>query len=239
MTDENQPVQGQVQPVEAGRELAVAIDDCWARIGVMGDKSCERLTHHVHCRNCPVYAAAGERLLDRPLTPDYRRDWALHFAKPKVRLTPGSVSLVLFRIGCEWLALPTNAFQEVVERRKMHSIPHRRNTALLGIVNVRGELLVAVSLAKVLGVQHAAKAAPGHITYERLLVSSWEGQRIVFPVDEVYGVHRCDPEQLRESPATLSKSGTSYTRSVLHWEGKLVCCLDTGQLFPALSQSIA
>ncbi|HBP1772226.1 TPA: chemotaxis protein CheW, partial [Pseudomonas aeruginosa] len=35
------------------------VDDCWNRIGVHGDKSCERLAEHVHCRNCEVYAAAA------------------------------------------------------------------------------------------------------------------------------------------------------------------------------------
>jgi chemotaxis-related protein WspD len=186
-----------------------------------------------------VYAAAGARLLDRPLTPDYRRDWALHFASPKIRLNPVSVSLVLFRIGPEWLAMPTSAFQEVVEQRKIHTVPHRRKGALLGLVNVRGELLVAVSLARVLGMELSRKPDATRTRYERLLVASWESSRAVFPVDEVHGVHRCDPEQLREPPATLSKSGTSYTQSVLHWQGNLVCCLDTSLLFPALRQSIA
>ena len=41
------------------------VDDCWNRIGIRGDKSCERLPEHVHCRNCPVYAAAAKRILDR------------------------------------------------------------------------------------------------------------------------------------------------------------------------------
>ena len=41
------------------------IDDCWNRIGVHGDKSCERLQAHIHCRNCEVHAVAAIRLLDR------------------------------------------------------------------------------------------------------------------------------------------------------------------------------
>jgi chemotaxis-related protein WspD len=206
---------------------------------VGGDCSCERLVQHVHCRNCPVYAAAGELMLDRSLTPDYRHDWARHLSSPKFRVTPGSVSLVLFRVGPEWLALPTPSFQEVVELRRIHSIPHRRQSALLGIVNVRGELLVAVSLVRVLGLERSKPGPASRTHHYRMLVCNWESQRIVFPVDEVHGVHRCDPEQLSEPPATLSKSGTSYTRAVLHWQGNLVCCLDASLLFPALSQSIA
>ncbi len=45
------------------------VDDCWNRIGVRGDKTCERLAEHVHCRNCPVHAAAANRLLDRLALP--------------------------------------------------------------------------------------------------------------------------------------------------------------------------
>ena len=215
--------------------LPATLDDCWSRIGVMGDGSCAELRKHIHCRNCPVYAAAGERLLDRGLSADYRREWALHFSAPKRKLAPGSISLVLFRLGGEWLALPTQVFQEVVERRKIHTIPHRRQGALLGIVNVRGELVVAVSLARALGIADNLAASKT----ERLLVAIWETHRLVFPVDEVYGVHRCDPENLGEPPSTLVKSGTSYTQAVLHWQDKLVCCLDSNLLFPALSQSIA
>lgn len=223
-------------PLATAAERALApVDDCWSRIGVRGNGSCAELSKHIHCRNCPVYASAGARLLDRPVTEDYRRGWAIHFSLPKRQLTPGSVSLLLFRLGCEWLALPTQMFQEVVELRKAHTIPHRRQGALLGIVNVRGELLVAVSLAKVLGIE--APEDPPRTA--RLLVTVWESQRVVFPVDEVYGVHRCDPEQLTEPPSTLAKSGNSYTRSVLQWQKNLVCCLDTELLFPALSQSIA
>jgi len=35
---------------------------CWRRIGVSGDRSCPELAQHVHCRNCPVYAGAAQRL---------------------------------------------------------------------------------------------------------------------------------------------------------------------------------
>jgi len=146
---------------------------------------------------------------------------------------------VLFRIGPEWMALPTAAFQEVVEKRKVHSIPHRRQGTLIGIVNVRGELLVAISLARLLTLTHGQPAGGGRFTGERLLVASWENHRVVFPVDEVAGVQRFNPDQLREPPATLTKSGTSYTQAIVHWEKRIVSCLDADLLFPALSQSIA
>ena len=45
-------------PLIASDQLP-AVDDCWNRIGIHGDKSCERLAAHVHCRNCEVHAAAA------------------------------------------------------------------------------------------------------------------------------------------------------------------------------------
>ena len=41
-----------------------ALDACWQRIGVQGDRSCERLVQHVHCHNCERHAEAAVLLLD-------------------------------------------------------------------------------------------------------------------------------------------------------------------------------
>ena len=223
---------------DAPPDLQVAINDCWRRIGVNGDGSCLELQQHFHCRNCPVYSAAGAQLLERSLLADYRQDWALHFARPKPAIATGEISVVLFRIGTEWLALPTGSFQEVADMRKIHTIPHRRKGALLGLVNVRGELVLCLALHKILGLTRATEKSSDRAVYERLLVATAESRRLAFPVDEVHGVHRFNAEVLRDPPATLSKSGASYTLGVLPWNGKLTICLDAELLFPALNESI-
>src|SRR2546422_702365 len=112
------------------------IYDCWNTIGVEGNGTCRELVKFIHCRNCPVYSAAGTQLLDRPMPADYRREQAEHYAQPKKFSQPARLSLVLFRLASEWLALPTSAFQEVAERRALHSLPHRRRGLALGLVNV-------------------------------------------------------------------------------------------------------
>src|SRR6185503_5608888 len=96
-------------------------------------------------------AAAAIQLLDRPVIADYRREWSEHYAAEKKLTAPAKTSVVIFRIISEWLALPTHAFQEVAERRVMHTLPHRRRDLVLGLVNVRGELLICVSLGQWLG----------------------------------------------------------------------------------------
>ncbi|HMP82698.1 MAG TPA: chemotaxis protein CheW, partial [Verrucomicrobiota bacterium] len=181
------------------------VHDCWNTIGVDGNGSCRELVKFVHCRNCPVYSAAGLQLLDRPLPPGYRREWTEHFARVKKLGTPARTSVLIFRVASEWVALPTTAFQEIAEHRAMHSLPHRRGKIVLGLVNIRGELTICVSLARTLGmedeIEHQKKA---RAVFDRLLVAHWHGGRLAFPADGVHRIQHFQKDELGEPPATVS-----------------------------------
>lgn len=215
------------------------VPDCWNKIGVNGDGTCAELAKFVHCRNCPVYSAAGALLLDRDLPSGYRRDWTEYFACEKKRVVPGKLSVVIFRIGAEWLALPTRAFQEVAERRKIHSLPHRQHAVVLGLVNVRGELLICVCLGWLLGIDREAGAKPPRALGDRLVVTEWRGSRLALPVNEIHGIHRYDPDEVKEAPATVSRAGSGFTRGMLPWQGRMVGCLDEELLFSTLNRSLS
>jgi chemotaxis-related protein WspD len=217
------------------------VNDCWNRIGVSGDGSCRELESHVHCRNCPVYGAASVLLLDRALPPDALREWTERVAAENRTAEPGTEAVIIFRIGGEWLALPVRAFQEVAEPCPIHTLPHRRQGALLGLVNVRGELLICAALEGVLGLEKTAIAneeQPG-ATGGRLLVLQRDGNRLACPVDEIDGVHRYHPRELNEVPATVTRAAATYTVGILPWQGKTVGCLDDELLFYSLNQSLA
>src|ERR1700674_3487561 len=123
-------------------QTRIVVNDCWNRIGVGGDGSCVELEQHVHCRNCPIYSAAALSLLDRDLPDAYQSDWADHFAQAKPSREADTHSAIIFRIGPEWFAFPTLLFDEIAELRTIHSLPHQRSGAVLGLVNVRGELII-------------------------------------------------------------------------------------------------
>jgi chemotaxis-related protein WspD len=215
------------------------IQTCWNRIGVQGDGSCPELKKFIHCRNCGIFSSAAHRLLDRPLPEEYRREWTIHFAQEKKRATHTKLSAVIFRISDEWLALPTPAFQEVAERRRIHSLPHRRNSTVLGLANIRGELLICVALGRLLGLERAPSPQLARTTYDRLLVTSWESSRLVFPVDEVQGIHRFQGHELREPPATVAKSKPCFSEGILLWREKTIGLLDPALLFSSLNQNLA
>jgi chemotaxis-related protein WspD len=234
----NEPASSDDRSRSLPNTQAIVLRPCWNEIGVQGDATCPELHQVIHCRNCAVYSKAGVQLLDRPLLPGYRRAWTEHFAQE--RKLPGSArqSALLFRLGSEWLALPTPAFQEVAERRPVHSLPHRRQGVVLGLVNIRGELLICVSLDHLLGLAKSPLRKTPHTTYDRLLVAKWDRHRFVFPADEVRGILRFHAPELQEPPATLTKSRRSYTQGVLRWQDRAVGLLDADLLFSSLNRSL-
>jgi chemotaxis-related protein WspD len=219
---------------------SAAANNCWNRVGLWGDRSCPELKKVSHCRNCQVYSAAGVQMLDRALSPGYLSEWTELLARPKPARVTGTRSVVVFRIGTEWLCLPASTFQEVAENRVYHRLPHRDNKIVLGLINIRGELLICVSLGSVLNVVpiQAQKRDGQHSIYERLLVVTREGSRFVFPVSEVYGIHRYHPSELKETPSTVSHASAKYSRGVFLWQEKTVGCLDDELVFYTLNRSL-
>src|SRR5262245_44684534 len=128
------------------------IDDCWNRIGVAGDRSCAELNTHIHCRNCPVFSRAARSFFDRPAPSGYLTDWTRLLAEPAAPTDSDEVSLVIFRLHGEWLALGTRVVAEVTPTRPIQRIPHRSGQVLAGLVNLRGQLQLCVTLHGLLGV---------------------------------------------------------------------------------------
>lgn len=231
------PVIAELQ-VTRGVGMAVEVNDCWNKIGVEGNHTCRELPRYIHCHNCPVFSAAAVQFLDRPVTPEYRREWTEHFAREKKISTPAKTSAVIFRIGTEWLAMPTQAFQEIAERRVLHSLPHRRSGIVIGLVNVRGELLICASLGRLLGLEAPTRQKRLRAVFDRLLVADWDGHRFAFPVDEVHGVHRFHSADLREPPATVARSGFNCALGVFPWRKFTVGFLDPDALFASLNRNL-
>ncbi|WP_321888319.1 chemotaxis protein CheW [Paraburkholderia bannensis] len=234
------------------RSANLALDDCWNRIGVRGDSSCERLTQYVRCLNCPVFEQAAARMLDRPaqgaaqLSDAQIASQAQTQAQPQAQTqTPTGTARrdgsLVFRVGAEWLALPASALRYVGEARPVHSLPHRRSAAVLGVVNVRGVLTLAASLAELLHIDASAQttvATGARIATPRLLVTEWDGEMTAFPVDDVEGVAYFGADELLPAPATLAHAAGRNVRGVFVWRGRSVGVLEPDALFGALTRSL-
>src|SRR3954452_25630535 len=210
--------------------------DCWNQIGTSGDASCPELRTHVHCRNCPVFASAARAFFDRPAPGGYLAEWTRWLAQseePGGHESEGAIAagerdrvgVLIFRLGQEWLAFRTQTVAEGTLPRPVHRIPHRSNDVLIGLVELRGQLQLCISLSGLLGVEStlglarspspdrsnakAAGAEAGSLGGSGTELAAAPGTRLVvlrdrerseawvFPAEEVLGVHRLARGQMR------------------------------------------
>jgi chemotaxis-related protein WspD len=217
------------------------LDACWNEIGVRGDRSCPKLAGHVHCRNCPVFSSAALALLDAELPSQHLEQATRNVAARKSLAELDTHSVVVFRLGAEWLGLPTPGFQEIASERVIHSLPHRRGGLLLGLTNIRGELIVCVSLEQLLGLEpeQPPKGSDKRRTApRRLLVLRQHGQSLACPVDEVRGVQRFHERELKAVPATVARATATYTKAVLPGRDGTVGLLDLELVFYSANRGL-
>jgi chemotaxis-related protein WspD len=118
---------------------------------------------------------------------------------------------------------------------------------LEGLVNIRGQLQLCVSLHGLLGLEGKPTLMPSAgadaaLTAARLLVIERSGEqgteRWVFGVDEVAGVHRAIKSALRAVPSTVSQSGTRHCQALFDWQGRAVGLLDEARVFDGLCGAV-
>lgn len=214
---------------------AQAIDDCWNRIGIHGDRSCPLLVEHIHCRNCSVYSAAATRLLDRYALAQEER---VSIHSEELASDIKTRSIVVFRLGEEWLGLPTRCLVEVSPVQTIHSLPHQRSRALLGVANVRGALVACLSFVELLGLDSGSAPANASRIMPRMLIVAAEGGPVVVPVDEVDGIHAIETRLLDGASAPAQNANARFTRGVVQWKDRSLRLLDEQQLLSAVNRSL-
>jgi chemotaxis-related protein WspD len=219
-----------------------------------------------------VFASAARVFFDRPAPEGYLAEWTEWLASTEqhTRHTSGEalaesdrdrVSVLIFRLGDEWLAFRTQTIAEITMPRPIHRIPHRSSDILIGLVSLRGQLQLCISLHGLLGVQASREPQP-HAQAHRLSLAqgttsesqketgpgahSATGSHLVvlrdrersetwvFAADEVLGVHRLARGQVRNVSSALANPEVSFSQAVLSWEGRSVSFLDEQRVFAAL-----
>lgn len=205
------------------------IDQCWNLIGVWsaGVPSCDKLREVIHCRNCNVYIRIGRDVFEKEIPPEYISEWTKEYSKLKIEKRKSKESIIIFRLDNEWFGLPTKYLYEIIENRKIQSVPHYSGNVLLGLINVRGQIRLGFSLKNLLGV----KAEPDQLNgnngaIRRNIVIQFEDDSYVFPVDEISGVYRFDKQEYQEIPSTVNENVACSIDGILNLSGKQISCLN-------------
>jgi purine-binding chemotaxis protein CheW len=130
---------------------------------------------------------------------------------------------VRVRVAGEQYALAVGDVAEVVELGRVTPVPGAR-APLLGLCNLRGEILPVVDLAAILGISDQGRAA-------RLLVATHDGKRVGLAIGDVLDIAplpECTPEQ-----------GCGCVRATAVVAGALVGVIDAGTLLDTVAQGAA
>jgi chemotaxis-related protein WspD len=218
--------------------------DCWNRIGVGGDRTCPELERFVHCRNCPVFTAAARTFFDRPAPEGYLADWARWLASTTGDGARGSVTgndqemivadgdsttVLIFRLGAEWLAFRASTVAEVTTPRPIHRVPGRSNHVFAGLVNVEGQVQLCVSLHGLLGITPSGPATRLVVLRDRERGETW-----VFSADQVLNAQRVPGSQWRSPPTTLANPDVAFSEAIVSWNDRTIGLLDERRIFTAL-----
>lgn len=130
---------------------------------------------------------------------------------------------VRLRVGAESYALPVEHVLEVAELGEITPVPGSPR-AVLGVRNLRGEVLPVFDLAAVFGIERDGGAA-------RLLVAEHDGKRAGFAIDEVTDVG--------ELSAPAEETESQFLRGATLDEGELVGVVDVQRVFAALQEGQA
>ena len=216
------------------------IDDCWNRIGVWrsGNERCEKLDRVIHCYNCEVYADVGHSLLDRQSPEGYSQEWTRFLAQEVSDNRTDLNSVLVFRLGAEWLGLPVSLINEITLMRGIFDLPHNNNRIIRGLVNIRGILTVCISLGSLLGVDKPDEDwEEDENSIQRLIILNMKSGDVVFPVSEIHSITRFSNDELGPAPLSSKNSDSGFVHGMLEWNNKHVGCLDKDKIIDALNRT--
>jgi purine-binding chemotaxis protein CheW len=128
---------------------------------------------------------------------------------------------VRLRVASEAYAVPVQQVLEVADLGRVWAVPRAR-PELLGVRNLRGQILPVIDLTLLFGILRTGPPS-------RLLVAEAGGRQAGFAVDEVSGVGELgDPAEETESGLLL---GAALS------EGDLVGVIDVVRVFDVLEQA--
>lgn len=204
---------------------------CWRKIGVYGgDHSCVLIAQVHHCRNCQVFQDAARGAFAVEAAEDEEAHEFAPAGEP-------SLSLLVFRLGESWFGLPTASLAELAGNGAVRRVAHRSRGALEGLVGVRGELHLCVSLLERfgLGTRAAQRSAPAA---RLVLVRDHQDSLLAFRADQVLGLRSAPQGAVEAPPETLPEQLAACVRGVVPIDRLRVLLLDGDAVHACLAAGL-
>lgn len=141
--------------------------------------------------------------------------------KQEILLESGTneLEIVEFLIGENQFAINVMKVREILNPAPITKIPHS-HPHIEGIIELRGEVLPVIDMAKALGLLPSETSAQ-----DKFIVAEFNQQKVVFHVHNVTRIHRISWKQI-EKPSQMYQGLDGQVIGVVKLEGKMILLLD-------------
>lgn len=156
------------------------------------------------------------------LTPELLRERARQYARQdeKIEILGTLKQFFCFRLGQEWYVIEMGFLQETIPSVRISRLP-RSKEFLLGMMNVRGNLVLMVDLARLLHV------GATQVDERSKVVLLKTGEDITgFPVDEIQEVIELDTGRAQDSIATIKGIEAEFIKGLFRHKDKYLVWID-------------
>ncbi|MBM7694623.1 two-component system chemotaxis response regulator CheV [Peribacillus deserti] len=129
------------------------------------------------------------------------------------------IEIVEFSIGSNKFGINVIKVKEIIKPVPVTYIPHS-HTHVEGIIELRGEVLPVVDMAKALGFPPSAEPAQ-----DKFIVAEFNMQKMVFHVHSVTQIHRISWESI-EKPSGMNKGLLDQIVGIISLEGNMILLVD-------------
>lgn len=181
-----------------------------------------------------------KRLLDRGLSAEDLREHTDRVATPLDQAEQAVISLVIMRLGAEYLALAARDVIRVEAKVPVHRVPHRTNDVIRGLCNIDGALVLTAALDQLLGISADERPPGDHdLATGRMVVIGDPAEPWAFAVDAVPGVGRFEVATFRKLPMTVERSLVHYAEAIVPIEDRHASVLDSRRIIAGLQGVLA
>lgn len=146
--------------------------------------------------------------------------------KTTVEESPFRSDHLIFRISNEFFALPASSLRQILEPPPIVVVPNTP-ASLLGVINLRGEILGVLDLRV-----HFSLGVAGTADEERLLVLKQDRRSVAVVADAVHSIESFDATQLEPVPLDLPDlHRRTFLGQIPMPEGFSVSVIDPASIF--------
>lgn len=132
---------------------------------------------------------------------------------------------IIFLVGKDEYGLDVQGVTAIEPMMDIVPVPNAP-ACVLGLMNLRGEVIPVYSLRKRFGLEEHTDAAKN-----KLIVARYDEKSIALKVDEVLEMQDFEESEITDTPVIAKSARTAYVRAVANKQGKLVLLLEPSGMY--------